>query len=79
MAQKPHFKLINIFHLSKIAEVNYYKVRDSLASDKPKYNSLSDNEKTQLANTLFSGLKKVFSDLGREITWKDFSEKDFIK
>jgi hypothetical protein len=65
---KTHWQIISIKKLSELAGVQYMKIRDTTAIDKPLYNSLTDNEKTQLANNLFIEMQKVFKDLGRKIT-----------
>lgn len=67
---KDHFKVISIRQLSQESGVNYNKIRESIVLIKPHYSSMTDNEKTQLANTLFKNLTLVFRDLGREISIK---------
>lgn len=68
MAQvKKHWQIISIKKVSELSDVPYMKIRDTVALDKPLYNSLTDNEKKQLANSIFVEMQKVFKDLGRKI------------
>lgn len=68
MAIKPHFQIISIKRLSELAKIPYMKIRNTIVLDKPLYDTLTENERTILANNLFIEVQKVFKDLGRKIT-----------
>lgn len=74
MAQEDKFKIVSLKYWSEITSIGYFKLRDNFVTRK--YNSLKANEKTQLANALFSEVKKIFSELGFEITIRKFKDSD---
>ena len=67
MAQKQHYRIISLRILCELAGIPYSKVRNTIASIYPRYNSLTDNEKTQLSNKLFTEVQKIFKDMGCRI------------
>lgn len=60
------FDIISMKRLSELAKVSYRRIYDVLVVNK--YDSLTDNENTQIANALFGELKRVFKVLGFKIT-----------
>jgi len=70
------FPIINIAKLSKICNIEYFKIRNNFAG---KYNSLNNNERTEIANAAFLEVNKFFNRLGFHLTMKrleDVEEKD---
>lgn len=67
---KEHFQILSIRNWADKTNIAYRKIYDTIALKKPVYNSLTDNEKTDLANALFNDVSKVFKELGMEISIK---------
>jgi hypothetical protein len=67
---KDHYRVIAVKVLAMRAEIDYQKVYNTLALKEPLYNTMSDIEKTKLANALFKDVSKVFKELGTEIAIK---------
>ncbi len=63
----PEFKIINQKDLSREAKIDLFKLRNNING---LYESLTANEKTQLANALYIKVRKVFKFLGFDITMK---------
>lgn len=59
------YKIISLRHLAQSAEIEPMKLYHNLMG---RYSSLTDNEKTQLANALHDGLKEFSKFIGVEIT-----------
>ena len=64
---KTYFSIINLKRLAELSKIPYMKIRNTIAIKEPLYNTLSENEKTQISNHLFIEVQKIFKDLGRTI------------
>ena len=64
---KEHYKIISIKVLSERAGIDYQKVYNTLARKEPLYNTMDENDKKKLANTLFNDVCKIFKELGADI------------
>ena len=60
------FSVINLTKLAAAAGVNYHKARFNIVG-RYRESSLTDNERTQLANALFTEVRRTFNFLGFEI------------
>lgn len=62
MAQKKEFKTVNLKKLAEKAKIPYQKVYNNIILEK--YDTLTINERTILANHLFEELTPLFQEFG---------------
>lgn len=63
---KGEFAIISLKFLSEITGISYPRLYSNWVLKA--YDSLNDNEKTTIANAIFTEVKKVFKSLGFKIT-----------
>ena len=56
------FKIINFRVLSEICDIDYFKLRNNIVAGK--YNSMTKQERTEVANGAFLAINKFFNRLG---------------
>jgi len=67
------FKIINLRLLSEICGMDYYKLTNNLSG---RYNSMDNNDRTEVANSAFLEVNKFFNRLGFHLTMERLKDRE---